>query len=441
VSYLLPLLLLLVACGPSVEDNLDAMDRGGVEAEQARISLLLSKDAALDPLLAALESPRHEASHLELIEVLASLMLRSTDPRLAQALQRRLRTDSDPRVRANVIYQLSIRDRVELLDDFLVALEDTDADVRFHAIAALTPLRPELSPVQDDILRLRTQQLTKADHQQTQQQALLLAGEYVSEWVDEARQLALTGQVAEAESLFHRALAYFPTNKKANHRLGRHYFDHGEPERGLQVFRDSGMLLEVPPTVTAPVIDGRLDEAMWQEVAFVDTLYTHPGEMMITLPSQVRTTVLIGYGQDALYLGAHCYDPRPQELVIGQVGDDYVYLDQVEFIFDPSVDYRTFGQIIITSAGDILELWTAPGRGYDGTWEPEVEAAAYVGDDFWSVECRIPYGQKGFPQPHSGDIWNFNAIRLFRGRDYSQWIVSFRDGSSHADKLGFLLFK
>ena len=70
-----------------------------------------------------------------------------------------------------------------------------------------------------------------------------------------------------------------------------------------------------------------------------------------------------------------------------------------------------------------------------------MEAAAFVGDDYWSIECRIPYGQKGFPQPHPGDIWGFNAIRLFRGQDYSQWMVSFRDGSKHADKLGFLLFR
>ena len=225
-------------------------------------------------------------------------------------------------------------------------------------------------------MRQHTQQLTKDDHLETQQQALLLAGEYVSEWVDEARQLALTGQVTEAESLFHHALAYSSTNMKVNHRLGRHYLDNGEPERGLQVFRDNGMLLDVPPLATVPRIDGRLDEAMWRQAGSVDTLYTHPGDMQITLPSQIRTTVFLGYGRDALYIGARCDDDHPQDLVVGPVGDDYVRLDQVELIFDANADYHTFGQIIITSAGDVLELWTAPGNRYDGAWEPEVEAAA-----------------------------------------------------------------
>ena len=118
------LCVLFAACGPSVEDDLDAIARGGEQAERAKASLLLSGDLRLESLLSAVESPRYSASRLELIEVLASLMLRSTDPRLVLALQGRLRSDPDPQVRARVIYQLSIRQRTELLGDFLLALQE-----------------------------------------------------------------------------------------------------------------------------------------------------------------------------------------------------------------------------------------------------------------------------------------------------------------------------
>ena len=80
-------------------------------------------------------------------------------------------------------------------------------------------------------------------------------------------------------------------------------------------------------------------------------------------------------------------------------------------------------------------------RQFDSSWEPGVEGAAFVGEDFWSIECRIPYAQQGLPKPRPGDVWGFNFVRLFRGRDYSQWVVDFRDGSWPADQLGFLQFE
>ena len=80
-------------------------------------------------------------------------------------------------------------------------------------------------------------------------------------------------------------------------------------------------------------------------------------------------------------------------------------------------------------------------RRFDGSWEPAVEAAAFVGEDFWSAECKIPNGQQGFPEVHPGDIWGFNFVRLFRGLDYSQWVVGFRDGSWYGDELGFIQFE
>ena len=72
------------------------------------------------------------------------------------------------------------------------------------------------------------------------------------------RKLAVQGQLAAAESLLHQALDYYPVSKNANFRLGRHYFDNGQQERGLQVLRRNSMLLEVPRLTEAPKIDGLL---------------------------------------------------------------------------------------------------------------------------------------------------------------------------------------
>ena len=207
---LLAALLLLSACEPSVEENLDRLSLGGAEAEEAKIALLVANQLPVEPLLTVLEDPGNRG-RLELVEVLASVIMRQEDPRLLQVLEQRLRGDSDPQLRAQIIYQLGIRGHTELLDDFLAALLDADPEVRLQAVIALRQLRDKLSPAQDDSLRRRVGPLAADEHEETQLQASFLVGDYVSEWVDEARQEALKGQLALAESLFYQALDYYPS--------------------------------------------------------------------------------------------------------------------------------------------------------------------------------------------------------------------------------------
>ena len=436
--------MLLSACAPSVEENLDRLSRGGAEAEEAKIALLVANQLPVEPLLTVLEDPGNRG-RLELVEVLASVIMRQEDPRLRQVLEQRLRHDSDPQLRARIIYELGIRHHTELLDDFLLALRDADDEVRLQAVVALRQLRDKLSAAQDDSLRQWVGPLIADENEETQLQASFLIGEYVSEWVDEARKLALKGQLAAAESLFFQALDYYPASKKAIYRLGRHYFDNGQQERGLQVLRQNSMLLDVPRFAEAPNIDGLLDEKIWQTAATFDTLYVNVVErILVTRPSPVQTKVYLGYTPDAVYMGAYCHDTQPEELVVESRGSgDHPESDQVEFLFDGNFDYSTFGQIVLNTTGVVAEGWwtRTPMRRFDGSWEPAVEGAAFVGEDFWSVECRIPYGQQGFPEARPGDIWGFNFVRLYRALDYSQWVVDIRDGSWPADKLGFLQFE
>ena len=444
-AYLL-LPLSFWACEPGVEDHLDKLGQGGEAAETARNDLLLAKELPLDALLTALVDPDRRAARPQLVDVLASVAMQSEDPRILPALLQRLRDDSDAKVRAQVIYHIGTRDGAETVPDLFPALQDVDGDVRLQAVLALSQLRQQLSPAQDDTLRLRARQLAADIHEETSLHALYLVGEYVSEWVDEAGRLALRGETATAETLLRDALDYHPESKKARYRLGRHYFDFGEEERGLQVLRENSMLVDVPRFAEAPTIDGRLDEEAWQRPAAIDTLWVHTfeEEILVTFPARIQSKVYVGYTPDAIYLAAYCVESNPEELVTdGEFSDSYPRLDQVEFVIDGSFDHNTFGSIIVTSAAHIAEGWwtRTPVTRFDGSWEPEVEAAAYVGEDFWSAECRIPYGQQGFPRAEPGDIWGFNFVRVWRGHDYNQWVVDFRDGTWHADKFGFLLFE
>ncbi len=58
-----------------------------------------------------------------------------------------------------------------------------------------------------------------------------------------------------------------------------------------------------------PVIDGRLDEAVWgQAEVITDFHQIRPGD---GAPPSERTEVYLIYGRDALYIGARMFDPEP----------------------------------------------------------------------------------------------------------------------------------
>ena len=83
-----------------------------------------------------------------------------------------------------------------------------------------------------------------------------------------------------------------------------------------------------------PVIDGKLDEAVWATAALVDDLHqTAPVEY--ATPDE-RTEIYLLYDDDALYVGARLYDTEPDKITahnlrqndnVGQDDRFYVTLD------------------------------------------------------------------------------------------------------------------
>ena len=63
----------------------------------------------------------------------------------------------------------------------------------------------------------------------------------------------------------------------------------------------------------APKIDGRLDDAIWQQSSVSsDFLQLDPIEGEV---ASEKTTVQIAYDEEGLYVGIRCYDRDPQAIV------------------------------------------------------------------------------------------------------------------------------
>ena len=434
------LALICLSCGPSIEDNIDKLGRGGEDREEAQQELLLAKERAIEPLLEALKDLNYTARP-ELVEVLASLMMRMDDPRIEQALCQHLRTDPDPGVRARIARWMGFQKRNSAIESLVEALSDEDGEVRYQALMALDLFGYNLSDEQEEQVQEKARKLTGDDHEGTRMEASIRVENFVKNWIDEALQLSLKAQLARAESLYAKALTYSPASKQANYRLARFYLDNGQKDKGLRLLRQHGMLLDVPLLPQSPEIDGFLDDAVWQKAARVDSFYQFSNSHYAALPSEVRTKVYIGYRKGFLYMGFHCHDEHPDSLVVNKSPGKVWFDDDVEFYCDPNFDHKTYGQIGFNSAGLVNDEWFLGGLSNRvESWDAEGKSAVYVGDDFWSVEYRLSVGQNEFPQPEPGMLWGFNFIRVYRGSEYSQWVRTYGGNAHQPDDFGLLLF-
>ena len=86
--------------------------------------------------------------------------------------------------------------------------------------------------------------------------------------------------------------------------------------QGAQATDDATKVVRVVRVETRPVIDGRLDEAIWQQADVITDFHQiRPGNG--TPPSE-RTEVYLLYDSDALYIGARMFDKGSQRFAFAR---------------------------------------------------------------------------------------------------------------------------
>ena len=198
---------------------------------------------------------------------------------------------------------------------------------------------------------------------------------------------------------------------------------------------DGRLATAVAPVATAPVVDGRLDDAAWANVApIVGFVQREPVEGQ---PVSERTEVRILVDKEALYVGAWLYDRTPDEIVVGERirdadlerGDYFgIILDtyrdrQNGFIFSTTpagIEYDA--QVVkegqgggVFQTGQNRQQAGAMG-GLNVNWDGSWEVASSRDAQGWYAEMRIPfttlrYGS-GSPQ-----TWGMNLVRRIRRRN------------------------
>ena len=193
--------------------------------------------------------------------------------------------------------------------------------------------------------------------------------------------------------------------------------------QGSTVVQDSTLVHaggSTPPQVTAaragraPVLDGYLDETVWQAAAPVTGFRRdRPGD---GLPAAERTEVRVAYTETALYVGARMFDRDPTRIsrLRGRRDSFMQPNDQFLVQIDSYHDHRSAFIFGVTPAGGRNDL-IAPNdgfRGMDAGWDPVWDAATRIDSLGWVAEVRIPFSQLRFPGGEdAARAWGINFRR------------------------------
>lgn len=194
------------------------------------------------------------------------------------------------------------------------------------------------------------------------------------------------------------------------------------PAEAQDPLADVGPLARAVRVESPPVLDGRLDEAVWRQAlplgGFTQT------EPEAGVPASEPTQVRIVYTRTTLFLAFLCEDAEADALRPMQLrwDGDLTGDDRVEVILDTFGDRRSAYSFTFTPAGaqrdaQIREEGAAVNLSWDGVWY----VATDIGSGGWTAEVAIPFSTLRFT-PGGTQRWGFNIERVLRRRnEYSYW--------------------
>lgn len=155
---------------------------------------------------------------------------------------------------------------------------------------------------------------------------------------------------------------------------------------------------------TAPLIDGKVDDACWDKPASLWPLVLPKNK----IPT-VRTDSFSVYKDGVLYIAMRNYEPDMSTIKSSEHAHDDMAIfreDHIEVFLDTGGDSAGYHQLAVNVDGARFDA--GPGR--DISWNGSWQAVTYRGPDFWSVEIAIPLSSLNIT-PATGHHWKINLGR------------------------------
>jgi len=205
-------------------------------------------------------------------------------------------------------------------------------------------------------------------------------------------------------------LALDPANCQAQIQLVRFYLRLGQKDKALELARQYGGLIEIPPLSQPPVIDGDPTEEAWTQAYSTEKFY-HTTSRWIQRQTKGKSRAYIGHRDGKIYIAVIGYEEDLSKLVQTQKGrDGNIWLDDcVELIFDPDNTDSKYYQFIVNAAGALFDS----ANGDTGkNFKCQYAAKVFHDRGYWACEFSLDGKDLDKHPIEAGKIWSMNVFRV-----------------------------
>ena len=217
---------------------------------------------------------------------------------------------------------------------------------------------------------------------------------------------------------------------------------------------DAGVLtgrpvVRPPRLAEPPVIDGRLDDAVWRDAALITELVQR--RPFDGIPASEASDVYLAYDGSNIYVGLHAHYATPDMIRANRRDRDEAIEDDLFLIyFDPFLDQQRAYVFTVNGygvQGDAILRAGAIGGGRfgvprgDASWDVLFDSAAELVADGFVAEMAIPFKSLRYPRREAGvpHRWGLQIARIVGGRDEADvWSPTSRDIAGFLPQMGVL---
>jgi hypothetical protein len=215
----------------------------------------------------------------------------------------------------------------------------------------------------------------------------------------------------------------------------------GEPaKRAVTVPPEKAKPIKLARFETPPVIDGKLDDAVWQTATvFKDFLQVQPGDNIA--PTQ-PTEAYMGFDAKTLYIAFRAYEEPGKVRATVAKRDDIFNDDFVGVWFDTFNDQRRAYEFLFNPHGiqaDASYIEGGGGNNEDFTIDVVMESKGVVDDKGFTVEVAIPFKSLRY-EAGPGKMWGLHVLRRIQhaNRELNSWMPLKREVSSTLGQAGHI---
>jgi uncharacterized protein DUF5916/cellulose/xylan binding protein with CBM9 domain len=174
---------------------------------------------------------------------------------------------------------------------------------------------------------------------------------------------------------------------------------------------EKAQAIKIPLFANPPLIDGKLDDDIWQSAAtFKDFYQWRPSD---SSAASARTEAFAGYDTRFLYFAFHAYD-EPAKVRASVAKRDAIFDDDVVgLILDTFNDKRRAYELLFNPLGIQMDGFLTEGGNDDFSVDIVMESKGLVTTDGYIVEIAIPFKSLRY-EAGKGRLWGIHLLRIVK---------------------------